>query len=496
MDLKDCSAGSDAINVSFLKTNIDFFAEFLSDKVNEVFLSGEFPDSLKIASVVPVFKGGDSTNCGNYRPISILPIFSKVFEICIKTRLLTHLENTKFLDPGQFGFLKGSSTVAAISEVVDVIVSNLNSSLKTSSLFVDLRKAFDSASHKSFEGVFAEAGISGVAKKLMLSYLSNRKQQVKVNDSRSSFLSIKLGVAQGSILGPILFLMYINGVFSLKLKGKAFLYADDLALVYGKKNFGKLKRAMKHDIRMLKDWLATRNLQINSDKTKFIIFTPKNLNVSEIFSEIVVDCLTITSVDSYEYLGLVIDKNLRWKLHIESVCKKVIPYIGAIKRIKRFLKPYALLKLYYAFIQSNLLYGISIWGNSAGCHLRLLQSLQNKVVRYVLGLPHRFPSEELYSETLMNVRQLFCFHSVLFIFKAKNGLTKCNKSLMTNLQITGRNTRSSTNLRLPNYTRNYSQSTLFYKGINLYNDLPQSLKQINNLNSFKSKLKIVVHNKY
>jgi hypothetical protein len=194
-----------------------------------------FPDALKIARVVPIHKEGPTDDPSNYRPISVLSLFSKIFELLIRKRLEILLFSNGIINKNQFGFLKKSSTSSAASNLVNEITTKINNKLKTACLFVDLRKAFDCLKYSSLELILHNLGIRSDAKKLLMSYLTNRQQFVVCNGVQSSMSLVVGGVPQGSVLGPLLFLLYINGIFDLKLNGFVQLYADDMALVYGQK---------------------------------------------------------------------------------------------------------------------------------------------------------------------------------------------------------------------------------------------------------------------
>jgi hypothetical protein len=262
-NLENPSAGYDSIKTSFLKENSSFFSAFLSKQINMAFQSGKFPSVLKIAKVKPIFKEGDSSNPTNYRPIALLSIFSKIYEICIKNRLLKYISDNNLINPMQFGFTQKSSTTSAAIHLIESIVKNLENKLCTAGLFIDLSKAFDCLEHCTLQRILISIGIENTALDLLMDYFKDRYQFVSINSDQSSNLPILNGIQQGSTLGPLIFLLYINHVFSLPLHGKIILYADDCALVYGTSNYDKLSEQMNHDLSILISFFNSINLQIN-----------------------------------------------------------------------------------------------------------------------------------------------------------------------------------------------------------------------------------------
>lgn len=224
--------GDDEIPTKFLKKNVEIFSNLLSNFINVSFELGTFPDSLKFARVIPLYKNEDPRDVGNYRPISILPVISKIFERVIKTRLIKHLETNKLIHPNQYGFLKNSNTTTAASCLVNDIVSGMNEKQKTACIYVDVTKAFDCLNFEILTEKLHAMGVEDKALSVLQNYMNNRKQVVVVDGKRSTEIKITSGAAQRSVLGPLLFLIYINDLLYLKLNSVGRLFADDAAFVY------------------------------------------------------------------------------------------------------------------------------------------------------------------------------------------------------------------------------------------------------------------------
>lgn len=269
---KVTSAGLDRIHPSNIKWIVDLIAEPLAHIINLVFKTGVFPVQLKKAKVTPVFKKGDRTLIANYRPISILPFFSKVIEKCIERRLSKYLSKFNILSTHQFGFRTGYSTNLALLSFTDNIKHAIDAGNYAGALFIDLTKAFDSINHNILLTKLAAIGVVGPALSLIQSYLSHRSQAVCVSQNLSNFKTTDKGVPQGSILGPLLFLLYINDLPDCVANSEPFLYADDTTILATDRCINSLTAKLTSDINNILLWCRQNCLHINPSKTTFMIF--------------------------------------------------------------------------------------------------------------------------------------------------------------------------------------------------------------------------------
>ena len=298
--------------------------------VNLLFDQGCVPDQLKIPEVIPVFKAGDTTSIGNYRPISILPVFSKVFERLMYTRLMTYITEHKILSNLQFGFRKGYSTEMAISVLIDNICNATDNREHVIGVFLDFAKAFDTVNHRMLLGKFAHYGIRGNILQWIQNYLSNRQQRVKLSN-------ITCGVPQGSILGPLLFLIYINDLTTLCDKILTIMFADDTSIFIQGNNIHEMEIAMNSEIKRLSIWLKINKLSLNIKKTHTMTFS-NTKSIRERANDIYIDDIKIDTVNKITFLGLIINNTLNWSAHINYMCSKISKNIGIMKKVKNKLE--------------------------------------------------------------------------------------------------------------------------------------------------------------
>ena len=276
------SAGYDNFQTKLIKFCSNELALILAHVNNQSLIEGVFPDRLKIARVVPIFKSGDNKLVSNYRPISILPTFTKISEKIMYARLEKYLTQNSILHKNQFGFRPKLSTGLALLELLDKLSSSIDMSETTVGVFIDLAKAFDTVNHQILLNKLQHYGIRGVAFSWFQSYLTARQQCVTIANCESELAIIRCGVPQGSILGPVLFLIYINDLnFASKLLS-TIMFADDTNLFFTGKSVHQIENIMNSELAVINEWFKANLLSLNLDKTSYIIFSNKkisNLNI-------------------------------------------------------------------------------------------------------------------------------------------------------------------------------------------------------------------------
>jgi hypothetical protein len=339
------------------------------------FLSGTIPDDLKIALVTPIFKANENNEFKNYRPISVLTCFSKLLEKLMYKRLISHIEKNKILTQNQYGFRENRSTELAIIELVDKITQAIDKGEYTIGIFLDLSKAFDTINHKILIQKLEHYGIRGITRQWFEDYLKNRKQIVKYNHVKSKAMIIKSGVPQGSILGSILFLLYINHIENCTKLISFILFADDTNIFYSNKCLKTLNKIMQTEIDKVAEWLNANKLSLNTTKTKVILFRSSNKKPKQDI-KIKINGNNIEQVRNTVFLGIVIDECLTWKDHIAKVAKKLIRAAGIIAKIRHFVNRNTVKLIYYALVYPCLIYGNLTWGNTYKNRIQKIMNIQ------------------------------------------------------------------------------------------------------------------------
>lgn len=432
------SPGIDGWSAELIKHICPVISYVLTHIVNLSMQTGVFPDKLKNALVVPIFKKGDPKLPGNYRPISLLPVVAKVVEKVIKKRLLSFYSKGSYLSKNQFGFMEGKSTEDALIKVVSEMQSGLNENKSVAGIFIDITKAFDCVDHNILLTKLWLSGVRGIALKWFESYLSDRQQCIRIGNSVSDQVTIKYGVPQGSVLGPILFLVYINDLCDGKFFGNITAYADDTALTYCVKQGYNVSSQMQEDLNILKYWFDLNYMTL-STKTKYLLFSYRGVIearsdvyykckvcVSREIETVCPNCNLLERCGQIKYLGLIVDENINWKMHINKLKKETL-YLIRKFYLLRYLCPLSVLKtIYYALVNSKLQYGVTLWGGTYYSTLKPLVVSQKKFIRLMLFKPSREPSFPLFHQLqILPLRYLYVYH-VMKIFYVKSGNVVCN----------------------------------------------------------------------
>lgn len=423
----NCAIGWDGISSNLLKKHIDIVVPPLTYICNLALNTGVFPNMLKVAILHPIYKSGDRNRIENYRPISVLSAISKVLEKIINSRLVAYLETQKLLSQKQFGFRKEISAADAVHELVDYIVRKLDSGQKCSALFLDLTKAFDTVSIPILISKLESIGIRGTQLSLFASYLTGRTQYVKIDQHKSIDLPINYGVPQGSILGPTLFLIYINDLCNLELcNGTTFSYADDTALVFSGNNWNDTYCHVQRGFDTVSGWLNDNLLTLNLSKTKILNFSIRgidptisdNLQIAAAShgneSNVSHGPVYIEKATSITYLGVVIDRNLTFKQHISKLTARVRKLLYVFKLLRQSADAAVMKMAYVALCQSIISYCISTWGGAAKTNFIQIERAQRAVLKVCCFKPRLYPTKMLYEFCqVLTVRQLFVLAATL-----------------------------------------------------------------------------------
>lgn len=427
MSLNSNSApGWDNVATHFLKFAKSEVLPIICHLSNLCFCKGVFPSSLKQAIITPVFKSGDDKEVSNYRPISVLPAISKILEKLINTRLMKYLDKFKILSDSQFGFRNGKSTEDAVAALSTVVVDQLDRGKKCLAVFLDLKKAFDTVSVPILIQKLEKIGIRGTPLDLFKDYLTDRKQSVKIGQFISNVTSVSYGVPQGSVLGPTLFLIYINNLCELNLaNGNIFAYADDTALVFSGDSWEHAKRVSESGLAIVSKWLKNNLLTLNAEKTKYVCFSIyNNSQPDNTFNLKIHDCInfcncpTLDKVHSIRYLGVIIDQRLTWHLQIDLVTGRIRKLIWIFKILRHVASLALLTKIYIALAQPILMYCIPVWGGSSKTKFIEVERAQRSLLKVMFFKHYRYPTTLLYSNShVLTVRKLYILNIILRFHK-------------------------------------------------------------------------------
>ena len=371
------------VQTKFVKFAKTIISPRISNLFNACITEGIYPTSFKVAEIKPIYKRGDPNKATNYRPISLLSNFDKIFEKLLYNRLISYIEKFELLNEHQFGFRKNYSTTMAVSNIHDKFVKSIDQNLYSCCVFVDLSKAFDTVDHEILlKKMYHFFGIRGKTQELFRSYLSDRYQYTKVSTSISSNSRISCGVPQGSCLGPILFLMCINDIPNCS-KFDISLFADDTYLMLSETNLKELESRVNEEFKNLNEWFCRNKLSVNYSKTKFMIINKiPHKSIDEPF-KIALNGAVLERTESAKYLGVFIDEKLNWSVHTNHLSLQLAKLTGIFFRLRNYVSKETLYMIYHSLVYSRIQYSIIAWGCAAKKYMAKLRVRLNNIIRAI-----------------------------------------------------------------------------------------------------------------
>ena len=485
------SKGFDELPVNLIKRCNTGISPILAYLNNQSFLEGIFPDHLKIAKVIPVYKCDDSKCISNYRPISVLTAFSKISEKLVCARLNKYLMNNSFLHDSQYGFREQLSTSMALLKLTDDISKSIDEGNLTVGVFIDLAKAFDTVDHNILLNKLNHYGIRGVVNDWFRSYLTNRMQYVSIDKSNSTHSLIKCGVPQGSILGPVLFLIYINDLNQVSDILHTIMFADDTNLFLSGSKISEIERKLNNELSLLTEWFSANRLSLNIKKTSYIVFC----NRKNIDANILLANTRIGKVNDTKFLGVIISSNLSWNKHIDVIINKMSKTIGIIAKVRHLLLGSAR-TLYMTLVEPYINYCNIVWAQpDSTCHLNKILKIQKKYCRIITFSDFRAHSEPLFKQlNILTVYKIYKYQLSLFMYKQSYKLLPPSHtySFITNSSIHDHYTRQCNQIHIGHCRTSKRQMTVLFQGPKLWNSLPITIKSCPSINVFRRRIKALL----
>ena len=493
------ATGSDGISVKILKLAAPVLCQPLTRVFKISLEEGCFPRKWKVARVTPLHKDDVRDNKDNYRPISVLSVLSKLIEKHVARSLMNYLVQNGLLYHLQSAFREGYSTESALINLTDKILFNLDQNEVTGMVFVDFRKAFDVIDHHVLLKKLELYRVSDVAVSWFKSYLSDRYQFVSLEGKSSECLPLKKGVPQGSVLGPVLFLPFVNDL-PLHLPNSSIdMFADDTTISACTHywDISSLNDGLNSDLDALDEWSLQNKMVINTRKTKSMLVTSKRIpkkwdSLADQRLQLRIGGIDISGVTSQKLLGITLDTNMSYEVHVEELAKNVSKRLGLLKHISPYLKQHQRETFYTGVIKPTLMYGSVVWDNcNIECHQRLLK-LQKRAARIILDADKRTPSIELFNKLNwlpLSKQSLIKRTSITFKRVNSNHFIPeyLRSMLVRNSDIHTRNTRfNNMNMVCPKYIRETEGGRTFtVRTIKDWNTLDASLRKQKSIASFK-----------
>ena len=488
------STGLDGIGPRILKMSHTIIAKPLTKVLNLSIKSSKFPERFKNAKVTPIHKKGSKSDKNNYRPISILPIISKLLERHVANSVKQFLETNELLYVRQSGFRENHSCETALTAIIDDWLSAINDKLSVGTVFLDLTKAFDLVNHSLLLCKLNLYKFSTSSVQWFSSYLTNRSQKVCVSGHMSEAQTITAGVPQGSILGPLLFILYINDL-PLHSKTESFdMFADDTTISCFGKTISEVHNKLQSEISKVGSWCKQNCMIPNAVKTKTMYISPSNSkavssHISTNFIQIQDE--SVSYCDSEKLLGVNVDQNLNWKFQAEQVLKKCNTNLYLLLRIKAFLNLHSRKLFFNAYILPYLDYCCTIWGNCSNELLNIFLKFQKRAARIILDKSFDAPSQELFFELRwMTFADRIDYKKAILVYKSLNNICPaymCSKFTYSDIN-QPHSLRSGENkeLKVPKPNLEFFRKSLTYSGPVIWNKIPKSVRLADTLQSFKT----------
>ena len=476
----DVAVGHDDISAKLIKDGKQTIAPWITKMINLGYSTKTFPDSMKIANIKPIHKKKNTDDISNYRPISILPTLSKIFERAATDQIVTYLESNNLINRNQHAYRKGHSTQTCLVEITNLLYEHMDHGKYTGIASLDLSKAYDSISHSLLLHKLSELGLAEESLKWIDSYLSNRKQRTKFKQIISDEETVMSGIPQGSIIGPVLFICFTNDLQEVfKNECSIISYADDTQLIVEAKNINQLKQKIEKVIGLAQNWYENNSMKNNIGKTEIMVMTKgnkqENLNINVMDEGTQVN---IQSVSEMKILGIFIDSRLNWMKHTNIVKRNAINTIRNLHRVRHILPTKEKIKLYNSLVTPLFSYADVVWNGCGVTNARKLQTAQNFALRSIMNRNKQESATNILQELkFLNLQQKRKVHEAVFIQKAL--VNKQSQNITDNYlkYLPTSNTRfaAAGKLTLPKHKTFKYQNSPLYRSIKTWNNIPTNI---------------------
>lgn len=466
------SSGFDDISSKTLKICENELVHPLVDIINKSFTHGHFPAKLKLAKVYPKHKQDNKSKIENYRPISLLSTFSKVIEKAMLSRLMDHLHRNNLIPPEQHGFTAGRSTSTAITSIVEYLLRAMEAGDTATALFLDYSKAFDCICHKKLLKKLEAIGVRGRPREWFKSYLNDRYQAVTVNSisngiirkTTSTNLPVQRGVPQGSILGPILYIIFVSDFPSyITNYSSPIMYADDTVLLLKNPSPENLEIETHTALKMSEQYCRGNDLVLNTKKSQQMIIGHKK--------DKVLPLPDVQRVEEGKYLGIILDDKLSWTQHINQLCKKLSSALYVLKRLKQISSDDIVRTAYFALFEAHMRYGVATWGASSKSNVQRVLILQKRAIRILAGLGFQESCKAAFrSCRILTTVSLYILETIMHAQK---------QDIRRGTNFHTYNTRTAHNFTIPRHRLSAFEKQPTYTGAKFYNILPEEIKNVN-----------------
>ena len=416
--------GPDGISPKIIRFSRDHIAPCLTHIFNLSIQSGQYPHLLKESKVIAIHKKKDRHIPDNYRPISLLDTINKIYEKLLYKRFINFLNTKGLLFLFQFGFRQHHSTSLALTEIVDKIKQSIDNNGYTVGIFLDLCKAFDAVDHKTLLEKLPYYGIRGTALELIKSYLANRFQYTIINGVKSETKAVTCGVPQGSVLGPLLFLLYVNDIENCISSDIPRLFADDTGLFIHGSNLTSIMESAQNVLNKLQDWFYCNKLTLSIPKCSYVIFRGVKRALPNNIPSLHLNNIEIERRESVKYIGVILDSVLSWRQHIDLICTKLNRLFGVFSHLRHKIPNSYARQIYYSTVFPHLNYCLEIYGSCASNLMKKLQTKQNSLMKYLTKKDNQFSTNSVHKlNNILKINDTYELKLMSFVHECLNKTT-------------------------------------------------------------------------